>query len=235
MCGRFSVSVDPFLVAERFQVELPEDARVRYNVAPTQPVVVVRRSRERGVVGDSVRWGLVPHWASDPSAGARMINVRAETLAEKPSFRSLLEKRRCLVPADGFYEWRTDPDGKRRPVRYTVAGGLFAFAGLWAVWRDPDSGEWLRSCTILTCPPNELVEPVHDRMPVILPREAEARWLQPELDLGEALDLLVPYRADEMAMGEVSRLLGSPDNDCAELYDPTWGAAPPPDEQLTLV
>ncbi len=200
MCGRFSVSVDPFLVAERFQVAVPDDARPRYNVAPTQPVLVVRRSRERGVVADEVRWGLVPHWAKDTSGSGRMINARVETLQAK--FGNLLERRRCLVPSDGFYEWRTDPDGKRRPVRYTLAdGSLFAFAGLWAVWKDPQTGELLRSCTIVTCPPNDIVEPVHDRMPVILPWAAEARWLSEDVGAAEAMQLLLPFPAEEMAVG----------------------------------
>ena len=219
MCGRFSVSVDPVLVAERFQVAVPDDARPRYNVAPTQPVLVVRRSRERGVVADEVRWGLVPHWARDTSGSGRMINARVETLQAK--FGNLLERRRCLVPSDGFYEWRTDPDGKRRPVRYTLAdGSLFAFAGLWAVWKDPQTGELLRSCTIVTCPPNEIVEPVHDRMPVILPWAAEARWLSEDVGAAEAMQLLLPFPAEEMAAAEVSPLVGNPDNDTAELFDP---------------
>jgi putative SOS response-associated peptidase YedK len=234
MCGRFSVSVDPVLVAERFQVELPDDARARYNVAPTQPVLVVRRSSERGVVADQVRWGLVPHWARDASGSARLINARVETLQAK--FGTLLERRRCLVPADGFYEWRSDPDGKRRPVRYGLADGqLYAFAGLWAVWKDPRNGELVRSCTIVTCPPNDIVEPVHDRMPVILPREAEARWLSQDLGAAEAMQLLVPFPSRLMAVSEVSPLVGNPDNDTAELFDPAYGTGPPPDEQLALI
>jgi putative SOS response-associated peptidase YedK len=234
MCGRFSVSVDPVLVAERFQVELPDDARARYNVAPTQPVLVVRRSKERGVVADEVRWGLVPHWARDTSGSGRMINARVETLQAK--FGNLLERRRCLVPSDGFYEWRTDPDGKRRPVRYTLAdGSLFAFAGLWAVWKDPQTGELLRSCTIVTCPPNDIVEPVHDRMPVILPWAAEARWLADDVGAAEAMQLLLPFPSEQMLVAEVSPLVGSPDNDTVELFDPSYGAGPPPDEQLALI
>jgi putative SOS response-associated peptidase YedK len=234
MCGRFSVSVDPFLVAERFQVEVPDDARPRYNVAPTQPVLVVRRSKERGVVGDELRWGLVPHWARDMSVGARLINARVETLQAK--FGNLLERRRCLVPADGFYEWRSDPDGRRRPVRYTLADGrLFAFAGLWAVWKDPQTDGFVRSCTIVTCAPNAIVEPVHDRMPVILPPGAEAAWMSEEVGAAEALQLLLPFPAEEMAVAEVSQLVGSPDNDVPELFDPAYGAPPPPDEQLALL
>ena len=128
-----------------------------------------------------------------------MINARAETLTEKSAYSPLLAKGRCLILADGFYEWRLDPDGRKRPVRYTVDGGApFGFAGLWTGRRDPESGEWLRTCTIITTTANDLVEPVHDRMPVILPRESEDAWLDREVDVQEALALLQPYPAAEM-------------------------------------
>jgi putative SOS response-associated peptidase YedK len=198
MCGRYTVAVDPQLLAERFDLAMPEEVVPRFNVAPTDPVLAVtRRSDRRELL--IARWGLVPHWSKDPKAGARMINARAETLTEKSAYRSLLSKGRCLVIADGFYEWRLDPDGRKRPVRYTVGGGEpFGFAGLWTGWRDPESGDWLRTCTIVTTTANELVAPVHDRMPVILPRESEDAWLDRGVAVEEALALLQPYPSELM-------------------------------------
>ena len=233
MCGRYSVSVEPALLAERFEIELPAGCERRWNVAPTQPVLGVVTSRDGSERrGRLLRWGLIPHWAKDERAGARMINARAESLADRQPFASLLERRRCLVCADGFYEWRTDPDGVRRPVRYVVDGGApFAFAGLWAIWHDPRSDERVDSCTIVTTEPNELVEHVHDRMPVILPREAEAAWLSHEVGPDEARSLLVPFDASRMTAADCSILLGSPDNDGPELLDPLLGAP----DQLSLL
>jgi putative SOS response-associated peptidase YedK len=220
MCGRYTVAVDPQLLAERFNLELPEEVVPRFNVAPTDPVLAVtRRSDRRELL--IARWGLVPHWAKDPKGGARMINARAETLTEKSAYRSLLAKGRCLVIADGFYEWRLDPDGRKRPVRYTVDGGEpFGFAGLWTGWRDPESGDWLRTCTIVTTTANELVAPVHDRMPVILPRSAEDAWLGRDVVVEEALALLRPYPAEHMHAADASMLVNSVKNDDARLLDP---------------
>jgi putative SOS response-associated peptidase YedK len=220
MCGRYTVAVDPQLLAERFDLELPEEVVPRFNVAPTDPVLAVtRRSDRRELL--IARWGLVPHWAKDPTAGAKMINARAETLTEKSAYRSLLVKGRCLVIADGFYEWRHDPDGRKRPVRYTVDGGEpFGFAGLWTGRRDPESGDWLRTCTIVTTTANELVAPVHDRMPVILPRESEEAWLDRGVAVEEALALLRPYPADQMHAADASMLVNSVKNDDERLLDP---------------
>ena len=167
------------------------------------------------------RWGLVPHWAKDPKAGARMINARAETLAEKSAYRPLLAKGRCLILADGFYEWRLDPDGKKRPVRYTLDGGEpFGFAGLWTGWRDPESGEWLRTCTIITTTANELVAPVHDRMPVILPRGVEDAWLDRDVAGRGGADAAAPYPAEHMHAADASMLVNSVKNDDVRLLDP---------------
>src|SRR6185436_7275654 len=135
-------------------------------------MTVTQRSSGRELL--IARWGLVPHWAKEPKVGFKMINARAETLAEKSTYRQLLTRGRCLILADGFYEWRLDPDGKKRPVRYTLRDGEpFGFAGLWTIWRDPESKEPLYTCTIVTTTANALVEPVHDRMPVIIPRADE--------------------------------------------------------------
>jgi putative SOS response-associated peptidase YedK len=220
MCGRYTVAVDPQLLAERFNVALPEEMVPRYNVAPTDPVLALtERSAGRALV--VARWGLVPHWAKEPKVGARMINARAETLGEKPAYRALLAKGRCLILADGFYEWRLDPDGARRPVRYTLEDGSpFGFAGLWTGRRDPESDEWLRTCTIITTTANALVAPVHDRMPVIIPRDAEDAWLDREVAVDAALSLLQPYPADRMSAADASMLVNSVKNDDPRLLDP---------------
>ena len=220
MCGRYTVAVDPQLLAERFNVALPEDIAPRFNVAPTDPVLAVtERSAGRELL--IARWGLVPHWAKDAKGGARMINARAESLAEKPAYRPLLTKGRCLILADGFYEWRHDPDGKRRPVRYTVDGAEpFGFAGLWTGRHDPEADEWLRTCTIITTTANELVAPVHDRMPVILPRESEDAWLDSGVAVEEALALLQPYPSELMHAADASMLVNSVKNDDERLLDP---------------
>jgi putative SOS response-associated peptidase YedK len=220
MCGRFTVAVDPQLLAARFDVVLPADIAPRFNVAPTDQVLALtERSAGRELM--LARWGLIPHWAKEAKVGARMINARAETLAEKSAYRPLLAKGRCLVLADGFYEWRLDPDGKKRPVRYTLEDGEpFGFAGLWTSWRDPGSGEQLRSVTIITTSANELVAPVHDRMPVILPRAVEEQWLDREVPPAAALELLAPYPPEHMRAAEASLLVNAVANDDLRLFDP---------------
>jgi putative SOS response-associated peptidase YedK len=221
MCGRFTVATDPAVLAERFDVELPEDWAPSYNVAPTQEVLGIVRSRDARRQLRELRFGLIPHWAKDMKVGFSMINARAETVRSKGAYSGLLERRRALIVADGFYEWRTDPDGRKRPVHYTLAAGEpFAFAGLWASWRDPQADAWLDSCTIITTAANRLVAPVHDRMPVILPRAAEAAWLDPELDPAAVDALLVPYPAEQMHAAEASLLVNSVKNDGPELLDP---------------
>jgi putative SOS response-associated peptidase YedK len=221
MCGRFTVATDPAVLAERFEVELPEDWVPSYNVAPTQEVLGIVRSRDARRQLRELRFGLIPHWAKDMKVGFSMINARAETVRSKGAYSGLLERRRALIVADGFYEWRTDPDGRKRPVHYTLAAGEpFAFAGLWASWRDPQADAWLDSCTIITTTANGLVAPVHDRMPVILPRAAEAAWLDPELDPAAVDALLVPYPAEQMHAAEASLLVNSVKNDGPELLDP---------------
>jgi putative SOS response-associated peptidase YedK len=218
MCGRFTlVRLSDFL--DRFPwitppEEMPEDPVMHYNIAPTQPVAAVTND---GTKVDFLRWGLVPSWAKDKSVGNRMINARAETLAEKPAFARLLRSRRCLIPADGFYEWRREPGKKTKTPMYIhkTDGHVFAFAGLWDKWRDKESGKTLRSFTIITTKPKELMRPIHDRMPVIL-READyRRWLSPDDSTpAEELEaMLAPYPGDELEAYEVSPAVNSPANE----------------------
>lgn len=214
MCGRFSIFADPERLAERFDATLPPQGLApRYNAAPTQDLPVILNQEADAI--QLLRWGLVPFWAKDPSIGNRMINARAETLAEKPSFRNALQKRRCLVLADGFYEWQQTDDGKI-PLRITLASGEpFAFAGLWETWRSPD-GESLRTFTIITTEPNELLATIHNRMPALLLPEHEQLWLDDHAHQEAWLAALRPYPAERMAAYPVSRRVNSPAND-----DPT--------------
>jgi putative SOS response-associated peptidase YedK len=221
MCGRFTVATDPAVLAERFAVEIPDDWTPTYNAAPTQNVLGIIHGREAERELRELRFGLVPHWAKDTKVGLSLINARAETVRSRSAYRGLLERRRALIVADGFYEWRKDPDGKKRPVRFTVEDGdPFAFAGLWATWRDPESGERLDSCTIITTGANALVAPVHDRMPVIVPRALESAWIDPALTPAEVDAMLVAYPADHMEAAEASTLVNSARNDGPELLDP---------------
>ena len=217
MCGRFTSSAGAATLRERFSVAIPDGYSERYNVAPGQRVAIVRRGDD-GPEAALVRWGLLPHWAKDAKIAYKLINARAESLAEKPAFRSLLGRYRCLVLADGFYEWRPGAGGGRDPLHFRLADGTpFAFAGLWTSRIDPDTGELVESCTIVTTSPNPLVAPVHDRMPVMLPRSLEDEWLDPELSREHALSLLVPYAAELMRAVPASRRVNSIRNDDARL------------------
>jgi len=215
VCGRFRLS-RPEKLAEFFEAEaLEEDFRASYNIAPTQPVATVRAGANKRVLSN-MRWGLVPSWAKDISIGNRLINGRSETVLEKPSFRESFLHRRCLVPADGFYEWKKS--GKiRRPFHFGMKdGSLFAFAGVWDRWQNP-SGGLLESCSILTTAPNGLVQNVHDRMPVILPKARYEAWLTvPPGQAGELVDFLVPFDASLMHGYGVGPLVNRPQNDSPE-------------------
>jgi putative SOS response-associated peptidase YedK len=219
MCGRYTLRTPARDLKEHFGIDdLSEELAPRYNIAPSQPVWMIvgespRRLRE-------ARWGLVPHWARDASIGARLINARAETLGEKPAFRDAFRERRCLIPADGFYEWRRE--GKRKiPVHIRRRDGApFAFAGLWARWRDP-AGQPLESCTIVTTRPNDLVAPIHDRMPVILPPADYGVWLAArEADASAATELLRPYPSPDLEAVDVSRAVNDTKNDGPECLEP---------------
>ena len=221
MCGRFAQQHPASELAELFAAEpLVDDAGARFNLAPTDPaLVVVQRDDRRAVV--SYRWGLVPHWATSAGNAARTINARAETVAVSPTFRESFRRRRCIVPADAFYEWRRD-GGVRQPFVIRRRDGLpLAFAGLWAGWRDPLSGEVRRTFAIVTAGASAVVAPVHDRMPVILPPGAWATWLDPTLvDPGELHGMLVPVDPDTLEVYPVRRLVNSIRNDGPELLEP---------------
>ncbi len=220
MCGRYSLVASIAELEGRFGFDGTDAAySPSYNIAPTQGVLTVVAANEakRAV---RMRWGLIPSWAREASIGSRMINARAETVAEKPSFRTALKRRRCLVLADGFYEWRRTGAGKR-PMRITMASGEpFAFAGLWDTWRDPQ-GEAVTSCTIITTGANDLLRPIHDRMPVILQRDQEGLWLDQDVREPEVLrDVLIPHSPGAMKAYEVSTLVNSTANDGPELSVP---------------
>ncbi|MCU0475260.1 MAG: SOS response-associated peptidase [Anaerolineae bacterium] len=203
MCGRFVLTADAQQLQLAFGLEtLPAQMVPRYNIAPTQPVAVITNAAPTTLTFQ--RWGLVPSWAKDPSIGSQMFNARAETAAEKPSFKHALRRRRCLIPANGFYEWPVK--GKNPIYIYPDDPAPFAFAGLWEVWRGPD-GEELPTCTILTTEPNEFMKAYHHRMAVILPPDLYGAWLSPaELSPAEALDLLRPMPADGLRVHEVGKL-----------------------------
>ena len=197
----------------------------RYNIAPTQPVVAVRMGG--GPTGEGpelaeLRWGLIPHWAKDPAIGARMINARAETVAEKPAYKAAFRRRRCLIPADGFYEWQKD--GRRKqPFFITLPDDrLFALAGLWERWEGPDHS-YIESCTVLTTEPNELVRPIHNRMPVIVSPEDYGLWLDPTVENAATLaPVLRPYQAEPMQSHPVGPVVNNPRNDSPECLSPAF-------------
>jgi putative SOS response-associated peptidase YedK len=225
MCGRFTLTdPSPRRLASRFDLDpgFEIDDRPRFNIAPTDPIVAVRRRSPGHNEAGLLRWGLVPgHWA-EGKGNRPLINARAETVASQPAFRESFEQRRCLIPADGFYEWRRDPDGKQ-PIWFSRSGEpdgeLFAFAGVWAQLERNDSPP-LVSCALITCPPNEMMRPVHDRMPVVLPREAEARWIDPDAGADELLQLLRPPAEDALTMREVGDAVNNVREDGPHLLDP---------------
>jgi putative SOS response-associated peptidase YedK len=217
MCGRFTLRTPARDLVEIFELLREPDLTPRFNIAPTQQVLVVRpdsKARE----WTSMRWGLVPSWARDAKSGPPMINARAETIATKPSFRAAFTKRRCLIPADGFYEWKRIDGAKVKQPHYIRLSNdrPFAFAGLWESRRG-EEGDRLESCTIITCEPNPLMAELHDRMPVILPRDLYGPWLDPAIEDVDALQgMLQPYPAEEMTAYPISPLVNSPRNESPE-------------------
>jgi len=225
MCGRYTLTTPPELIADLFGLEGVPTFAPRWNVAPTQEAAVVRipgPGEKRRL--DFLRWGLVPAWAEDPSIGNRMINARAETAAEKPSFKRSLQKQRCLVVADGFYEWRKEGKLKQPIWIHRSDGRPFAFAGLWASWRPKGAQREdpaLETFTILTTTPNELMKPIHDRMPVILAPEDFGLWLDPGVaDPARLVPLLQPAPDRAFETREVSRVVNSPAHDGPDCIAP---------------
>ena len=217
MCGRYLITTPVEAIRRIFQVEQRPNLAARYNVAPTQAVPIIRRN-DGGRELVMARWGLVPFWAKDLKIGNKLINARAETVAEKPAFRDAFRRRRCLVIADGFYEWRK-VDGGKQPYLIRVAGGApFAFAGLWERWTDKATGERIESCTIIVREANALIAPIHDRMPVILPPEHYESWLDPSA--GDGARLLTAYPAEAMEAFPVSARVGNVRNDDPALIEP---------------
>ena len=221
MCGRFTLTIDPAHLQEAFPwAVIPNDLSPRFNIAPSQPVAVIPNT------GDNIlsmyQWGLIPSWSKDPAIGDRMINARAESLAVKPSFRNAYRRRRCLILADGFYEWKQSPGLKSKQPVYIrlINNHPFAFAGLWEHWTSPDGSE-IRSCTIITTQPNSLLLTIHNRMPVILPTETFSQWITPaDLPAIQLNELLAPYPAEEMIAYPVSKMVNSPRFDSPDLIKP---------------
>jgi putative SOS response-associated peptidase YedK len=204
MCGRFVLAVDPNQLALEFNLIGDTNVPPNYNVAPTQSVAII--SNESPSRLTFARWGLMPSWAKDLSMSAKMINARSETVDEKPAFRAAFKRRRCLIPASGFYEWQTRDDGKKYPMYIHPSDAeMFGFAGLWEVWHSPE-GDELRTCTILTTAANDYMRAIHERMPVILPREQYADWLAPgDVPAGALKPLLRGYDPGRMTAHEVSK------------------------------
>lgn len=217
MCGRYELHAHPAAIALAFGLEHPPALRPRYNIAPTQDVPVVRLNAAGARELAQVRWGLVPRWAKDPSIGQRMINARGETVATKPAFRNAFRRHRCLVPANGFYEWKATDDGRKQPLWIGMQDhALLAFAGLFERWLDPE-GHPLDTCTILTTQANALIARLHDRMPVIVAPEDYARWLDP--DDANPADVIKPFDGRRMTYWAVSARVNSVRHDDASLIE----------------
>lgn len=213
MCGRFTLRVSPEQIAALFSVEQMPPLAPRYNIAPTQPVLAIRDSYAgTGREATFLNWGLIPSWATDPGIGSRMINARSETAAEKPSFRAAFKYRRCIIPADGFYEWQTVAGGKQPQLIGMKDGSPFGLAGLWEHWER--EGSVIESCTILTTEPNDLLAPIHNRMPVILHPEDYDEWLDRNIQKADPLlHLMRAFPAELMNYRPVSTHVNNPRNE----------------------
>ncbi|HEY9888770.1 MAG TPA: SOS response-associated peptidase [Candidatus Obscuribacterales bacterium] len=232
MCGRFAQTQSGAVVAAAFGLSTVPDLTPRYNIAPSQSITVVTQSRSTGDrVAHEKRWGLIPRWSKTPSLGHKLINARSETVADKPAFRDAFQKRRCLVVADGFYEWQTLGDNRpKQPYLIRLRSrSLFAFAGVWERWRNPETAETTFSCTILTTAANDLMAPLHQRMPVILPAAAYAAWLDPHSSAPESLtDWLRPYPADDLEALPISNAINNARHDEPSVQEPAVDAADNP-------
>jgi putative SOS response-associated peptidase YedK len=222
MCGRYRRTTQQEELARRYKIPIPvqTDLPISWNIAPSQDVLAIRYNGETGQRSlDALRWGLIPSWAKDEKIAFKTINARMETVETAPSYRSAFKKRRCLIPADGFYEWRRH-GGPKAPFSIGMKDDRpFVFAGLWEGWKAPGSNDWLRTCTIITTEANELVAQIHDRMPVILPEQFHAAWLG-QSQVADLKALLRPFPADEMKMFEISPRVNSARNNDAEILRP---------------
>lgn len=226
MCGRFTLIALADLSHYFPWINPPEAGMPRYNIAPSQPVLAGVAKKDRFEF-DWLLWGLVPPWAKDPAVGSRMINARAETLTQRPAYRNAFKRRRCLIPADGFYEWKK-AGAARIPHYFRMRDrSVFAFAGLYEHWAD-DQGNELSTCTLITTSPNELVRPIHDRMPAILAPADHRRWLTAPPEVVEELQaMLRPYPAGQMTVHAVGRDVGNPRNDSPRCVEPVEPETPP--------
>lgn len=213
MCGRFALSAEAEAIALAFEVALAGPYAPRYNIAPSQPLLIIRRE-EAARRAAFVTWGLLPAWSRDPVKGARPINARAETVASKPSFRAAFRHRRCLVPASGYFEWQATASGKQPWYMSPADGSVFALAGIWEHWEH--DGSVIETCALLTCAANSTLAAVHDRMPVVIERADYARWLDPQVQPAAVETLLAPAAEDRFVLRTVSRRVNSPLHDDAE-------------------
>lgn len=226
MCGRFAQTQSGAAVAAAFQLSVQPELQPRYNVAPSQPVSVIVQSRRTGDrLHHEKKWGLLPGWSRDPKLAYKLINARSETVAEKPAFRQAFQKRRCLIVADGFYEWQAASKGQdkhKQPYLIQLqTQSLFAFAGLWERWRSPDTDDVVFSCTILTTVANEAMAPIHHRMPVILPPQAYDPWLDSAYYDREQLEsLMQPYDSEAMTTMAIGVDVNNPRHDVAAVQTP---------------
>ena len=220
MCGRYALKTPASELVTRFGLDEVVDVAPRYNISPGTDIPTIRYSPEGKRVMHLLRWGLVPYWAKDPGIGAKLINARGETVAEKPSFRDAFKRRRCLVPADGFYEWKSEVQQKQPYYFSMKSGEPFALGGVWESWRAPN-GEVLRTCCLITTGPNDIMLPVHDRMPVIVAPSDYAMWLTGEPS--DALDLVKPYPTDAMQVWPVSKRVSRSGEEGADLVRPAEG------------
>lgn len=220
MCGRYALFADYNVILERFDIDqmsfAEQDYEQSYNIAPSHQVAAIVNDGSKNRLG-KLKWGLIPPWAKEAKIGYKMINARAETASEKPSYRNAFKKKRCLVVADSFYEWRKNDNGKTPMLIKMKSSEPFAFAGIWESWKSPE-GEVVHSCSILTTKPNKVMESIHDRMPVILSKEAEKIWLDPNVQDIELLEsLLKPFEDGEMEAYQVSERVNSPKNNHRDL------------------
>lgn len=222
MCGRFVQKAKPKEIEKEFSLKVKDESifEPRYNIAPTQNIpAILEKDGERIV--ESLRWGLIPGWSKDDTFASKLINARAETLSEKASFKNAFRSHRCIIPASGFYEWQKQAKGAKQPFYFYLKDKeVFGFAGLYEQWLDKESGEQIETFTIITTEANEVLKPVHDRMPVILKPKDYDQWLNAKVkDTSKLQKLLAPYPADEMDSYKVSKNVNSPSNDLSELIE----------------